>query len=143
MSQTGWVPDAPAATGWVPDIPASQHPEASMSAHPSGSWLNDLESDIRYGSNNTFIGKILKGMGAEGVNEGSQSEAGNFMASPALGGIRAARGATELPEHPWQGTKDIAGGALEASQIPAALAVGPEEEAASRVASVASDAFAA
>jgi len=116
-----------------------------MSAHPSGagSWLNDLESDIRYGSANTFVGKILKGMGAEGVNEGSQAEAGNYMASPALGSVRAARGATELPEHPLQGAKDIAGGALDASQIPAAFAVGPGEEAASKVASIATDALSA
>src|SRR5687767_693753 len=57
--------------------------EAEIKAASGGfrGWMHDLESDIRYGNDRTFVGKILKKMGAQGVNVGSQAAAGDQMAS--------------------------------------------------------------
>ena len=52
------------------------------------------------------------------------------MGSPVLGTLRAAQGATQIPQgRVWEGTKNVVGGALEAGQIPAAFMGGPAAEA--------------
>lgn len=110
------------------DLPRSQPQQqgtpitdkTTMQAQPSGvlPWLKSFEGDVRYGSQNTAPGKLLHFLGAQGVNQGSQAQAGDLMASPILGTTRAAQGVAELPSRPWQGTKDIVGGTLQAGQIP-------------------------
>jgi hypothetical protein len=93
-------------------------------------WLQNVEGDIKSGSSNTLPGKVLSFMGAKGTDVGSQAGApGEYMASPLLGTVRAAQGAARLPWQPWQGTKDIVGGALTAAQIPASFMGGPAAEA--------------
>ena len=93
----------------------------------------DLSNDLKYGSDNTWIGSVMKKMGAKGLYNGAPEKVGDFMGSLPLGLARATKGGGELtdaafgnPEHPgdkaWQGTKDVVGGAAQAATIPAAIA---------------------
>lgn len=90
-------------------------------------WLRNLEGDIRYGTQTTAPGRALHFLGAQGTSVGSQAKAGEMTASPILGSVRAAEGVGELGTsgQRWQGVKDIAGGALQASQIPLSFLGGP------------------
>lgn len=95
-------------------------------------WLRSAQDDIRNGTANTLVGKTLKAMGAKGTNYGTPEKVGDFMASPVLGPLEAAQGATELGQagKRWQGTKDLTGGVLDTAQIPAAFMGGPATEGA-------------
>jgi len=109
-----------------------------ISAQPkSTGWLNDLENtfrdagnDVRYGTGTTALGRLLKSMGAQGTTSGVSEGEANFMGSPLTGPLRAAQGASEQLQSGkrWQGTKDLAGGTLEALTIPSAFMGGPATE---------------
>jgi hypothetical protein len=75
----------------------------------------------------TGVGKVLKSMGAHGLDAGVSPGVAEFMGSLPLGLLKATKGAAELTQsgQRWQGTKDVAGGALDASQIPGGF-VAPE-----------------
>jgi hypothetical protein len=92
-----------------------------------GTWLQNLETDVRTGSGSTLPGRILKKMGAPGLETGVSKEAGEFIGSPLLGSVHAAQGVAMLPQHPWEGTKKAVGGVLEAGTIPGLIAAAPEE----------------
>src|SRR5690349_8378476 len=111
----------------------------SISAHPSGAapWLADLEADIKNGTGQTFIGRLLQKMGAQGTSVGNTEGEGNYALSFPLGAIRAAKGVAELPSHTWQGTKDVIGGLVDAAQIPSSFAVGSGTSAAAPIAKAA------
>lgn len=96
-------------------------------------WANDVADDIRYGTDRTGIGGLLKSLGANGVYNGNDPRVGDFMASLPLGVLKVIKGAAELPQSGkrWQGTKDTLGGALQASTIPAGVAAPEEAELAS------------
>ena len=98
-------------------------PTETIGNQPTGilPWLKNVESDFRYGGQQTFPGKILHLMGAQGVNVGAQSGAADTIASPILGPLKAAQGVAELPSHPGQGLKHIFGGALQAATLPASF----------------------
>lgn len=61
------------------------------------------------------------------VTSGSESGAGEFMASAPLGVLRAAKGVAEMrPGQPtWQGMKDVVGGSAQAFTMPA-MVIAPE-----------------
>jgi hypothetical protein len=106
-------PTAPAAT------PAEE--QNSISAKPTGAaqWLRDLEGDVRYGGTTTLPGRILKKMGAQGLNVGSQGNADTVLQSTPLGPIHMAQGfAEKRPLH-------IAKGALETAELPLEFVGGP------------------
>jgi hypothetical protein len=91
-------------------------------------WANDLADDLRYGGNRTGIGSLLKHLGAQPLESGTSSGVADFMGSIPLGVLRMVKGTAELsgtPSQLWQGVKDTAGGALQASTIPSAF-VAPE-----------------
>jgi hypothetical protein len=73
-------------------------------------------------------------MGAHGVYNGNSKAVGDFMASLPLGLARVAQGTGEVAPgsqgSTWQGMKDIAGGAIQASTMPAAIGSPVEAEAA-------------
>jgi hypothetical protein len=108
---------------------ASSDPATSIGPRKKGisSWLEDLEADVRTGTGATLPGRILKKMGAPGLEMGQSKEVGEFMGSPLLGPIHAAQGVAMLPQHPWEGTKKAVGGMFEAGTIPGLLAAAPEE----------------
>lgn len=114
---------APAKQGYTP-----QSGDANISASPTGAgaWLNNLESDFRYGTDRTMPGRMLKAMGAQGINVGSQAGAADStLATPVLGPIHAAQGIAETPDHPIRGPLKTLGGALETMTLPASF-VAPE-----------------
>jgi hypothetical protein len=115
---------APEGKKAVPSGPAT-----SISPRPKGvgTWLENLEADVRTGSATTLPGRLLSKMGARGTESAVSKDVGEFMGSPLTGTVHAAQGAAMLPQHPWQGTKKMVGGALEAATIPGLLAAGPEE----------------
>lgn len=82
-------------------------------------WTDNVADDIKYGTDKTGIGTVLKKMGAHGVYNGNSQAVGDFMASLPLGLLRAAKGGAETnqPGKVWQGTKDIVGGAGEAGTM--------------------------
>lgn len=98
----------------------------TIQAAPTGvlPWLKNLEGDVRYGTQDTMPGKVLHFLGAKGTNIGAQSGAADTVASLPLGAIRMAQGVAN-PSHPWQATKDLVGGGLQAATIPSAFMGGP------------------
>lgn len=103
--------------------------EAKLSPRPKGvgTYLEDVEADIRKGTGSTWIGRAFKKMGAPGIETGVSREAGEFIGSPVLGTVHAAQGAAMLPQHPWEGLKKTVGGVLEAGTIPGLITAAPEE----------------
>src|SRR5262249_13445170 len=89
-------------------------------------WADNVANDIKYGTDITGVGTVLKKMGAHGVYSGNSEAVGDFMASLPLGLLRNVKGQAEVAQGQiGQGTKDIAGGALQAATIPASF-VAPE-----------------
>ena len=54
---------------------------ATISARPSGpmSWLEDLQADVKHGTDVTLPGKILHLLGAPGTERGVPEAVSNFM----------------------------------------------------------------
>jgi hypothetical protein len=134
----GWEPVNESAPGWEP-VDESEGPwtayqkkeegpwtdyqkkpkvqvqtENTISAKPQGvgQWLRDLEGDVRYGGETTLPGRILKKMGAQGLNVGAQGNADTPLQSTPLGPIHALQGVAE--KKPLK----VAQGVLEAAEIP-------------------------
>jgi hypothetical protein len=101
--------------------PAAPREQYSISAKPSGAgqWLRDLEADVRYGGTTTMPGRILKKMGAQGLNVGSQGNADTVLQSTPLGPIHAAQGFAE--KRPLHAAKGI----LETIELPLEFVGGP------------------
>lgn len=104
---------------------------AEMSAKPTGArqWLTDLESDLRYGGDQTIVGKALKKAGYQGAESlgGMEGTAGKMMVSPLTGPVFAAHGVAELASgNVKRGAGEILSGIGEAAEIPMNMAA-PEE----------------
>lgn len=91
-------------------------------------WSQNVANDIKYGTDVTGVGTLLKKMGAHGVYMGNPAAVGDFMASLPLGLLKAGGGIADANNHPWQSTKDIVSGGLQAAEMPGAF-VGPEASA--------------
>lgn len=116
--------DGPWAKYAAPDVSAEQTSEQGSIGPRQGGvsgYLNDLESDVRYGSDITMPGKILKALGAKGTNSGVSEETANRIASPVLGALHAAQGVAETPQHPVAGPLKAIGGVLDAASLPASF----------------------
>ena len=115
------TPAAP-PTGYIQATPQPQGIRDSIA-----NWADNVANDIKYGTDITGVGSVLKKMGAQGVYKGNPEAVGDFMASLPLGLLRATKGAAEVTQsgQQWQGAKDMAGGAMQASTIPGAF-VAPE-----------------
>lgn len=89
-------------------------------------WTDKVQNDIKYGTDTTGIGTVLKKMGAHGVYNGNSQAVGDFMASLPLGLLRAAKGQAEIqqPGKQWQGIKNTVGGLSDAATIPTAIDAG-------------------
>lgn len=127
MSKAEPIPAAaPPAT-----ISASKEPTTFMGKF--GRWAENVSNDLKYGTDETGIGTVLKKMGAHGVYAGAPEAVGDFMASLPLGLLKMGKGAAEAtPEvmggpkgQTWQGLKDLAGGAMQAGTIPGSF-IAPE-----------------
>ena len=88
-------------------------------------WAQNVANDIKYGTDVTGVGTLLKKMGAHGVYMGNPAAVGDIMASLPLGLLKAGGGAADAHNHPWQDTKDMVSGVAQATTMPAAF-VGPE-----------------
>jgi hypothetical protein len=140
------TPAAPAQNGAAAEFGGVQEPESAAptatisSAHnPSLAeavqskdaggmlklWAQNVANDIKYGTDVTGVGTVLKKMGAHGVYMGNPAAVGDFMASLPLGLLKAGGGVADAHNHPWQDTKDIVSGAAQAATMPGAF-VGPE-----------------
>jgi hypothetical protein len=113
------------------DMSAQQRIPASFSAvhQPTDirgkveTWAENVMNDIKYGTDKTGVGSVLKKMGAHGVYMGNPQAVGDFMASLPLGLLRTTKGAAEVTQggKGTQGVGDIISGALQASTMPASL----------------------
>jgi hypothetical protein len=90
-------------------------------------WSSNVTSDLRHGTDLTGVGSVLKALGAHGLDAGVSPGVAEFMGSLPLGLLKATKGTAEVtqPGQRWQGTKDVVGGALDASTLPGAF-VAPE-----------------
>jgi hypothetical protein len=115
------TPAAP-PSGYIQATPQPQGIRDSIA-----NWADNVANDIKNGTDITGVGSVLKKMGAQGVYKGNPEAVGDFMASLPLGLLRATKGAAEVTQsgQQWQGAKDMAGGAMQASTIPGAF-VAPE-----------------
>ena len=125
------------AAGSVPDTQALSAPvtiSAAPGSMPGDSiasklslWADNLKDDILHGSTKTELGRMLKASGAQPLANGQGEDVGAFFGSPVLGSARVVKGGAELTQsgRRWQGTKDVVGGALDASSIPGSF-VAPE-----------------
>jgi hypothetical protein len=119
-----------ASLGLPNNMSISAAPKSTGMLNDAENWLKDAASDMRNGTGSTVFGRMLQKMGAPGTSSGVSEGVGDFMGSPALGTLRAAQGATEIPQSGkrWQGTKNLVGGTLDALQLPAAFMGGPAVE---------------
>jgi hypothetical protein len=142
---SGLVPSTPAPTQTVSDqapidlsaglVPANQTVQQNQTQAPTATisavkptahigealsrWTENVMNDIKYGTDLTGVGTVLKKMGAHGVYAGNPQAVGDFMASLPLGAIKALGGAGKVASgRPWYGTKDIVSGALQAATMP-------------------------
>lgn len=78
------------------DLPRTQ-PTATIGAAPSGvlPWLRNVESDIRTGTASTGPGKVLRFLGAPGIESGTTPATANQIAGPLIGPVTAAQGVAE------------------------------------------------
>jgi len=122
---------APSAGLSVPsNLTISAQPKPAGWLGSAENYLSELMGDVKYGTGVTLPGRALKALGAPGLYSGEPEAVGNYMGSPVLGTLRAAQGATQIPQGKvWEGTKNVVGGALEAGQIPMAFMGGPATEA--------------
>jgi len=96
-------------------------------------WIENVDNDIKSGSDITGIGTLLKKMGAHGVYAGNSQAVGDFMASLPLGLLKASKGATEATPQAlggpkgqtFQGLEDMASGGLQALIMPG-MFIAPE-----------------
>jgi hypothetical protein len=107
--------------------------QSISSAAPQGirerasTWAQNVSNDIKYGTDVTGIGTLLKKMGAHGVYSGNPEAVGDYMASIPLGILKAGKGEADISQGKvWQGTKEFVGGVAQQTQIPAGF-LGPEE----------------
>lgn len=133
------APDIDLSAGMVSAAPAPPVAQITARRAPTtmigklGEWAEDIADDLKYGTDKTGVGTVLKSMGARGVYSGNSQAVGEFMASLPLGLLKATKGATQTapqviggPEgRTWEGLKNVGGGLLQASTIPAAF-VAPE-----------------
>jgi len=129
-------------TNLDPQRGAAQATGLSPQPKPTGfmdsvaKWADNVSNDIKYGTDVTGIGTVLKKMGAHGVYNGNPEALGDYMASLPLGILQATKGSAEQYQGKlWQGGKNVLGGMAQAATIPAGLAAGPETEAAGEAAS--------
>lgn len=95
-------------------------------------WSNNVANDIKYGTDHTGVGTVLKKMGAHGVYAGNPEAVGDFMASLPLVAIKALRGAGKVAQGKVaSGAGDVASGVAQAATMPAAF-VAPEESVLSK-----------
>ena len=115
----------PPVTPQQPSITAT--PEPTTVSGKVERWARNLSEDLKYGTDLTGIGTVLKKMGAHGVYSGNPAAVGDFMASLPLGLSQVLTGMAETaqPGKRVQGAKDTASGALQASTFPSAF-VAPE-----------------
>ena len=88
-------------------------------------WATNVSNDIKYGTDTTGVGTLLKKMGAHGVYMGNAQAVGDFMASLPLGLLKAGGGIADMHNNPGQDLKDVGSGLLQASIMPGAF-IAPE-----------------
>jgi hypothetical protein len=115
------------SSGVPATIKAASSVPGAISAAPTGvlPWLHSAENDIRYGTDTTLPGKVLKFLGAPGINKGVNEETADNIAGPIIGPIKAAEGIAETPQHPVMGPIHAVGGVLQTIS-PALNFVAPE-----------------
>ena len=95
-------PDIDLSAGMVAGPSALQPGQMTATRQPTtmigklGRWVENLSDDLKYGTDQTGIGTVLKAMGAHGLDNGNSQAVGEFMASLPLGILKATKGATQL-----------------------------------------------
>ena len=146
MAEDWGANDVPVTAFGAGDKPASAQPTEgpTISSVPGpqgimgkiGRWTDNVTHDLKYGTDLTGVGVLLKKMGAHGLDVGNSPKVGDFMGSLPLGLLRATKGVTEVPSQPMQGARDIVGGAAQAATMPS-MVMGPEGGAATEAAGAA------
>jgi hypothetical protein len=105
----------------------SANPQPTTLAGKVERWAQNVSDDLKYGTDLTGIGTVLKKMGAHGVYSGQPEAVGDFVASLPLGLLKSTAGLAEVaqPGKRVQGAKNTVGGVLQAATIPGSFA-GPE-----------------
>jgi len=84
-------------------------------------WADNVANDIKYGTDTTGIGTLLKKMGAHGVYMGNPQAVGDFMASMPLGLLKAGGAAANANNAPMQSAEDMVSGGIQAATMPGAF----------------------
>jgi len=99
-------------------------------------WLNQVEDDLTYGGNRTFLGRVLgrmEGRGSKGYAGMGQGPEGvdSVPASVFMGPLHALEGGREVVTgHPLKGAWDTLKGGFQAAQMPLMVMAAPEAESA-------------
>lgn len=111
--------------------PAGRQSTGTISARESGithpiNWLEDLQGDIMHGSGDTFPGRVLRGMGAHGLQSGVNEGTARMIGGPLIGPVDVAHGvSTGVTGHPIKGINEAVRGVGE-SALPVIAATNPE-----------------
>lgn len=143
--QVGMAIPSDATIGDKDTATISATPKSTGIMDSLAKWTENVSNDVKYGTDTTGIGTVLKKMGAHGVYNGNSQAVGDFMASLPLGLLRTAKGVAEgstgqpfNSAKMWQAAKDVIGGISQAATIPALADTGGTIDAAAELPGLAS-----
>lgn len=110
-----------------PSAPANAPPIGSIGPQETGvgHYLQGVKSDIETGGGTTMPGRLLRWLGAPGINSGTSPETAAQIAGPLVGPVNAAIGVSQMGQHPIMGALKAGAGVLQAAS-PALAFTAPE-----------------
>jgi hypothetical protein len=72
-----------------------------------GNWFDNVSADLDNGTDLTWVGGLLRKMGAKGTSFGNSAEIGHLIAGPLHGPIHVAKAITKVGEHPIQAANEL------------------------------------
>ena len=102
----------------------SANPQPTTAAGKVERWAQNVSDNLKYGTDLTGIGTVMKKMGAHGVYSGQPEGVGDFIASLPLGLLKTTAGLSEVAQSGkrMQGAGNTVSGALQAATIPGSFA---------------------
>lgn len=100
---------------------AGQATQNTIGSAPTGvgQWFHNLEADMRYGSDLTLPGKVMRKLGrTSGVGD---SGTANFIGGPIIGPTQIGQGISQMGEHPVRGAVKIMRGIGTTAALPVAM----------------------
>ncbi|VVB52818.1 Uncharacterised protein [uncultured archaeon] len=100
----------PRQKGSFGDVFTAFSDPTGISRAGAANWFEDLKGDLDNGTDQTWVGWLMRKAGAKGLTYGVSPETGHLIGGPLYGPAMIGHGAMIAPEHPVQGANEIIGG---------------------------------